>query len=77
MVACSPISLRAVHVLHRWAFQSRLCGNLLFGLVDGWTPMACLMRWLVLGSVDLELKAVFFSLPDRLEGDRYTLLLFQ
>lgn len=37
------------------------------GLVDGWTPV---MGWLVLGSVDHELKAVFLSPLDRLQGDR-------
>ena len=36
------------------------------GLVDGWTPVACLM---VLGSVDHELKAVFIRLLDSLRGD--------
>lgn len=40
------------------------------GLVDGWTPVACLMGWLVLGLVDHEHKAVFLLPLDRLRGDR-------
>lgn len=47
----------------------RIC---FFELFDGWTPVA---RLLVLGSVGLELKAVFLSTLDRLGVDPKTLLL--
>lgn len=44
----------------------RIC---FFEQFDGWTPLARLMGLLVLGSVGLELKAIFLSTLDRLGGD--------